>query len=546
MMLTMPGLPMLGHGQIEGFAEKYGMEYQRAYWNETPDQYLIERHEREIFPLAHKRYLFAGVEHFLLYDFFTTDGSVAEDVFAYSNRAGEERALVIYHNKYASVRGWVRMSAAFAVKTGAEERTLVQRSLGEGLGLRAGGDMFCIFRDHISGMEYIRPNDELIGQGLYTELDAYKCHVFLDFREVRDDPVHQYGHLAGFLAGRGVPSIDEALRELFLQPIHYPLKELVNADMFRRLLDAVATGDRQSEEVSEREGDELEELAALEDQPDEDLLDDAEVAGQPSHIDALQSDDGAVNVQTFEPSNLQPLLNEVEQKMLSLLREIKQFTESGGDEASIAHEVRDELAVILQLPALDRRLTGDQAGLAEVRAGLDGARVWGSLFGWAFVHALGKITGLADFAEQSRSWIDEWLLGRIIAGALRDLGLDEQQSAVAVTVVKRMTSHQSWFETPGLEHAYQLVEALLSDGEVQQLLRVNRYQDILWFDKRAFEQLLWWMLAVAVVSIGADSTRTPAEASEVIGEAHRTIVQLRDAAEASGYQVEKLLAMAHA
>ncbi|HEX9013275.1 MAG TPA: alpha-amylase family glycosyl hydrolase, partial [Anaerolineaceae bacterium] len=28
-MLTMPGLPMLGHGQIEGFAEKYGMEYQR-------------------------------------------------------------------------------------------------------------------------------------------------------------------------------------------------------------------------------------------------------------------------------------------------------------------------------------------------------------------------------------------------------------------------------------------------------------------------------------------------------------------------------------
>jgi hypothetical protein len=108
-----------------------------------------------------------------------------------------------------------------------------------------------------------------------------------------------------------------------------------------------------------------------------------------------------------------------------------------------------------------------------------------------------------------------------------------------------MTSHQSWFETPELEHAYQLVEALLSDGEVQRLLRVNRYQDILWFDKRAFEQLLWWMLVVAVVSIGAGATRSPAEVSGIIGEAHRTIVQLRDAAEASGYQVEKLLAMAH-
>ena len=49
LMVTMPGLPMFGHGQIEGFAEKYGMEYQKAYWKETPDYDLIERHNREFF-----------------------------------------------------------------------------------------------------------------------------------------------------------------------------------------------------------------------------------------------------------------------------------------------------------------------------------------------------------------------------------------------------------------------------------------------------------------------------------------------------------------
>ena len=54
-MATMPGLPMFGHGQIEGFAEKYGMEYRRAYRDETPDAELIARHEREIFPLLHRR-----------------------------------------------------------------------------------------------------------------------------------------------------------------------------------------------------------------------------------------------------------------------------------------------------------------------------------------------------------------------------------------------------------------------------------------------------------------------------------------------------------
>ena len=49
-MATLPGLPMLGHGQVQGFGEKYGMEFRRATLDERPDPWLVERHEREIFP----------------------------------------------------------------------------------------------------------------------------------------------------------------------------------------------------------------------------------------------------------------------------------------------------------------------------------------------------------------------------------------------------------------------------------------------------------------------------------------------------------------
>ncbi|MBN2366363.1 MAG: alpha-amylase, partial [Calditrichaeota bacterium] len=66
MLVTMPGLPMFGHGQIEGFTEKYGMEYHRAYWDEQADQDLVRRHERQIFPLMKKRYVFADVKNFFL------------------------------------------------------------------------------------------------------------------------------------------------------------------------------------------------------------------------------------------------------------------------------------------------------------------------------------------------------------------------------------------------------------------------------------------------------------------------------------------------
>src|ERR1044071_1392426 len=40
LMVTLPGLPMFGHGQIEGYTEKYGMEFRRAYAQEAPDRWL--------------------------------------------------------------------------------------------------------------------------------------------------------------------------------------------------------------------------------------------------------------------------------------------------------------------------------------------------------------------------------------------------------------------------------------------------------------------------------------------------------------------------
>ncbi|MEJ5224443.1 MAG: alpha-amylase family glycosyl hydrolase, partial [Anaerolineales bacterium] len=64
LMSTLPGLPMFGHGQFEGFREKYGMEFRRAKWDETPNEGLIRAHEWRIFPLLHKRYIFAEVDHF--------------------------------------------------------------------------------------------------------------------------------------------------------------------------------------------------------------------------------------------------------------------------------------------------------------------------------------------------------------------------------------------------------------------------------------------------------------------------------------------------
>ena len=498
MMATIPGLPMFGHGQIEGLAEKYGMEYRRAYWDEQADGYLVERHQREIFPLLHRRYLFAEVDSFLLYDFFAPEGHVNEDVFAYSNQAGKEYSLVVYHNKYATARGWIKNSVAYSVKEGeGGDRSLVQRTLGEGLGLSDDGATFCIFRDHITGLEYIRNSKDLWEKGLYVELEAYKCHVFVDWRLVQDNTWHQYAHLADYLNGRGVPSIEEALQEVFLQPVHYPFKELVNAGHFAWLID---------NRVAE---------------PDAEL------------------DTKAIA--------------EAERRTLHLLQEMAQFlgddVDAAASSSAIAQEIRQELEACLQLLSLENRVplahsSGYEAAVKMLNDHLDHeSSAWGTLLAWLFTHALGKVASPTDFAQQSRSWMDEWLLGKLVAATLQDLGLDATTSARSVEIVKILITHQRWYELLALNDrgAYGTLVSWLRDAEVQQFLRVNRYGGILWFNHEAFDRLLTWMLTIAAVGISADPDLSPEQVAQAIADCYEIIEQLQKAEASSEYQVVKLM-----
>jgi hypothetical protein len=142
----------------------------------------------------------------------------------------------------------------------------------------------------------------------------------------------------------------------------------------------------------------------------------------------------------------------------------------------------------------------------------------------------------------------------VLAGALQDLGLGEDKAWQAVALIKLLTTHQRWSEGSALDPAqpagtaipdaprlcaYRVLETLLKDDEVQQFLRVNRYGDVLWFNKEAFEELLRWLLRVETIQAVATQPAEPALA-EVLA-AHEVIQQLRRAEEESGYQVEELV-----
>ncbi|MCJ7651575.1 MAG: alpha-amylase family glycosyl hydrolase [Candidatus Lokiarchaeota archaeon] len=474
MMITMPGLPMFGHGQVEGFYEKYGMEYRRSYWNEEINLGLLQHHENIIFPLIKKRYLFAEVKNFLLYDFFTGD-SVNEDVFAYSNKVGNGRSLVIYHNKYAETKGFIKNSVAFVLKDSGDKK-LQQKTIGEGLTLPKDG--YCIFKDSIMNLEYIRRNNDLHQQGLYVELHAYQTLVFLDFRIVQDNEFFHYAQLYDFLNGKGVHNIDETLTNIIYGPLHSPIEELVNEKILLKIIN--------------------------------NKLKDSE---QEKYRDMLNEFLLGVKKYSNSNKNIKPLLNEI-------LNDVKSASKLDG---IIKNYLKDDKITIL-IEEIFPLNTID----------------WGILYSWIVIHPLGKIVSNEDYELRSRSWIDEWYLSKYIQLILQQLKKDDVVDiSESLALIKLLIIHQNWFNKIQMKEYDEvaIMNVFFKNPEVQDFLRFNRYQDILWFNAENFEVFTRWLSIIAIINLlskGDDLTKSLQLLTNLL-------LRWRKTAKTAKYQVNRFL-----
>jgi glycosidase len=177
LLATLPGLPMLGHGQVEGFRERYGMEFRKARWDEPVDQSHADHFAWAIVPLLRRRAAFSGTSDFHLYDAHSDGGGIDENVYAYSNGRGGDRSLVLVNHRYGDTTVRIDWSVAAAAPggSGGSDRTSIR--LADALALQEGDDEIVRFVDHRSGFELRRTAGELRREGLRVTLGAYEARV---------------------------------------------------------------------------------------------------------------------------------------------------------------------------------------------------------------------------------------------------------------------------------------------------------------------------------------------------------------------------------
>ena len=494
MLATLPGLPMLGHGQVEGFYEKYGMEFYKAYWNEKEDKDLIYRHERDIFPILKQRYLFSGVNNFLLYDFYTNNGSVDENVFAYSNGQSGKRTLVVYHNKYGNTQGWIRTSASFAVKTdGSDEKNKINKSLYEGLNLHGDENHFVILKDHFSNLEFIRSSREIREKGLFFDLGVYNCHVFLDIYEVEDTEKHIYRRLHDQLNGRGTPSIHEKLFDLQSEMIKTPFQALINPRLLSVLIDQK-------------------------------------------------------NFQSSTEIDLSPL-DEFSRKYSDFLSGIEQLSGYPLNKEKTLKKTLGSIRVFLEIPKWIKYF--EQYPSRNMEKILKFKLSWINedfkarsvvLYSWILIRHLGYLFETESIEKLSLEKFEEWRLWNDIKTGFADsLPKESQKLDDVFRLLRVMIKEQYWSRQLSTLSEEKILESWISKAEVQAFIKINRFEDVLWFNHESFLELLDWMSVLDLLDSLENLRSTPTKLIEKSLICEEFIRDYKEAEEKSEYQIQKLL-----
>ena len=468
LMITMPGLPMFGHGQIEGFAEKYGMEYRRAYWDEQVDNEMVHRHETEIFPLMRRRQLFSGAQNFAFYDFNTVEGWVDENVFAYSNRIGKQRAIILYNNAYTTTSGWIHTSTPINIGQG-EEKVLVRKTLAEALALNTGEDYLYTFRDYRTGLEYIRQGKQIAGEGIFAILHAYQYQAFLDFKEIHDTD-GSWTKLLHRLNGNGVPNIDEAYQEMSLERILIPFRETFSADMFRKF-------DMDSRETQIKFGK------------------------------AVQHFLIAVKEFVGAEINTEEVLQDITKEMNAFPLE----------ELIKSARIEDALAV-------------DLKSLVDCKSSENLMRIavtWIVIHQIGRFHSPADST---DPKTLTNVRLKEWLLGKNIARVFEDFDRDKVSAHFDALLVTILTTYGELLLPSKKTNIAEALREILKDQLVKEYLQINIHRDITWLNKEQLERMIKALLLVAVIQLQAKDSFNNETLKHALQTARRVLTSASDSA----------------
>jgi hypothetical protein len=333
----------------------------------------------------------------------------------------------------------------------------------------------------VTGLEHLYSCGDLRSQGFRVRLDAYRLHVFLDFRDVVEDEEHPYGRLASQLGAGGVRSVDDALGQMVMAEVIEPVRRLLSMQLMGRL------------------------------------------AGPSTLAEA------ADELRTIWSAEIEGLFSAA-----------AEIAEDARDPSAVESAVLTDVEALLGIAAhAQPEPEADEEGSAIARDGAvvpppDGSG-WATALLWILVRRLGELSKEQQPRPAAAARFEEWHLRSALIDLLLESGATEGASRRAALVLELLLVCDSRAEVPEGEEPglADFFEELFNSDAGQQFLGVHLFDEASWFNREAFEELAGWLALRASVDAvaGADS-----DARERVLEISGEYQHLVDAAKDAGYR----------
>ena len=320
-------------------------------------------------------------------------------------------------------------------------------------------------------------------RGLFVSLRSYACQVFMNFKIVSGS---YYEQLYERLNGRGVADLDRAMDSLIHEQILDPLNKALS---FANLM-----------ELTE---------ASPESQSRQALIE--------RNLGWLDQADTAARSVVGYPSQDRALARKTWVKQLNVLTSLEKSIQKLG------------------LAATKTGSDLSQTLLAEVEKD---PRKRFLLLVWNF---LGNIAGSANepgVDEINRQIADRGPISELITARLKEFGFSDYEAYRNSQAVRWLLD-----EVPDITEdssPSEFLDTLLADPLINDYLEINSYNEVRWFNKEKFTDLLWFQRAARFVRL-ATADLDSDEVFEAILSQERLLKAIETAMESSAYQLDKLI-----
>jgi hypothetical protein len=436
--------------------------------------------------------------------------------------------------------------------------------LSQALHLASEGDLYFGWRDTANRLEYIRRSTDFDQSGFTIGLRGYQYAVLIDWRELRSTEDQPWEQLCSVLGGAGVYSLDVALAELRLRPLHQALRHALEPEVIAAFLDTpepevaereVLTEDAETDLPAEVPDEEAEDELIEEIVAEADALavygnafaEESSLVGAERIILAAEVAAEAEAIPVALP-HAEVVDAECEARFAEFCARAAVFFE----QANLAEptvidakvSTRGEFAELVnacgQLTQVEAEFAAPWPESAKrvLPTAIAVPGTWSPTQRFAPVLAWLLIDRLVGTAVESVSAVelfDTLHLRSALAEIFSSLGIDRESAWRVAARIRILLANSEVTTSARLAE-----EKLWADGDLRWLACLSESGGVTYVNKECFEELAWWLqVPELIVAAGLEGSAR----AEAIEDVEAFIAAVSSAASDAGYDLAKILAI---